>query len=221
MEYKGNSQATGRMREYLSSEPHPPSTVDDTVLVQGLKNGEEWAFEALVRAFGARMLSTARRLVGNEEDARDVVQSAYLSAFRAIAQFEGSAQLSTWLHRIVVNTALMRLRSRRRKPEESIEALLPAFQADGHFVERFSSWAVPADQVLEQKETRDLVRRAIDQLPETYRTVLVLRDIEELPTQEVAKMLDITTSAAKVRLHRARQALLTLLRPHFERSATR
>jgi RNA polymerase sigma-70 factor (ECF subfamily) len=167
------------------------------------------------------MLSTARRLVGNEEDARDVVQSAYLSAFRAIAQFEGSAQLSTWLHRIVVNTALMRLRSRRRKPEESIEALLPAFQADGHFVEHFSSWAVPADQVLEQKETRDLVRRAIDQLPETYRTVLVLRDIEELPTQEVAKVLDITTSAAKVRLHRARQALLTLLRPHFERSATR
>ena len=167
------------------------------------------------------MLSTARRLVGTEEDARDVVQSAYLSAFRAIGEFQGSAQLSTWLHRIVVNTALMRLRSRRRKPEESIEALLPVFQADGHFVERFSSWDVPADQLLEQQETRRQVRSAIDRLPDTYRTVLVLRDIEELSTQEVAEALDITPSAVKVRLHRARQALLTLLRPHVERGPTR
>lgn len=200
------------MREHISSEPHPPSTLDDTVLVQGLKNGEEWAFEALVRVFGARMLATARRLVGNEEDARDVVQSAYLSAFRAIGEFQGSAQLSTWLHRIVVNTALMRLRSRRRKPEESIEALLPAFKADGHFVDRFSSEAMPADQLLERQETRRLVRGAIEQLPEPYRAVLVLRDIEELSTKEVAELLDITTSAVKVRLHRARQALFTLLR---------
>src|SRR3970040_1874178 len=101
---------------------------DETALVQGLKDGEEWAFEALVRLFGARMLSTARGLVGNEEDARDVVQSAYLSAFRAIGEFQGSAQLSTWLHRIVVNTGLMRLRSRRRRPEESVDALLPTYR---------------------------------------------------------------------------------------------
>jgi len=200
------------MREHLSSEPQPPSTVDDTVLVQGLRNGEEWAFEALVRVFGARLLATARRLVGNEEDARDVVQSAYLSAFRAIGEFQGAAQISTWLHRIVVNTALMRLRSRRRKPEESIEALLPAFKADGHFVDRLSSGALPADQLLEQQETRRIVRGAIEQLPEPYRAVLVLRDIEELSTKEVAELLDMTTSAVKVRLHRARQALLTLLR---------
>jgi RNA polymerase sigma-70 factor (ECF subfamily) len=200
------------MPEHISSEPLPPSTVDDTVLVQGLKHGEEWAFEALVRVFGARMLATARRLVGNEEDARDVGQSADLSAFRAIGEFKGSAQLSTWLHRIVVNTALMRLRSRRRKPEESIEALLPAFQAEGHFVDRFSSAAMPADQLLERRETRRIVRGAIERLPEPYRAVLVLRDIEELSTKEVAELLDITTSAVKVRLHRARQALLTLLR---------
>jgi RNA polymerase sigma-70 factor (ECF subfamily) len=203
------------MRKYVSGESRPPSTVDDTVLVQGLKNGEEWAFEALVRVFGARMLSTARRLVGNDEDARDVVQSAYLSAFRAIGQFEGSAQLSTWLHRIVVNTGLMRLRSRRRKPEESIDALLPAFKADGHHVERFSSGSMAADELLEREETRRIVRAAIEQLPETYRTVLILRDIEELSTQEVAGMLEVTPAAVKVRLHRARQALFTLLRRQY------
>jgi RNA polymerase sigma-70 factor (ECF subfamily) len=190
--------------------------VDEAALLQGLKHGEDWAFEALVRTFGARMLSVARRIVGNDEDARDVVQSAYLSAFRAIGAFEGSAQLSTWLHRIVVNTALMRLRSRRRKPEESIEALLPSFKADGHFVERFSPESLAADRLLERKETRRIVRNAIDQLPEAYRTVLILRDIEEMSTKDVAAALEITASAVKVRLHRARQALFTLLRRHYE-----
>ena len=190
--------------------------VDEAALLQGLKKGDDWASEALVRAFGARMLSVARRIVGNDEDARDVVQSAYLSAFRAIGTFEGSAQISTWLHRIVVNTALMRLRSRRRKPEESIEALLPAFKADGHFAERFASGSLTADQLLERKETRRIVRGAIEQLPDPYRTVLILRDIEEMSTQEVADALEITPSAVKVRLHRARQALFTLLRRHFQ-----
>ena len=190
--------------------------VDEAALLQGLKKGEDWASEALVRAFGARMLSVARRIVGNDEDARDVVQSAYLSAFRAIGTFEGSAQISTWLHRIVVNTALMRLRSRRRKPEESIEALLPAFKADGHFADRFASGSLTADQLLERKETRRIVRGAIEQLPDPYRTVLILRDIEEMSTQEVADLLEITPSAVKVRLHRARQALFTLLRRHFQ-----
>jgi RNA polymerase sigma-70 factor (ECF subfamily) len=191
--------------------------VDEGTLIQGLRQGEDWAFEAMIRTFGARMLSVARRIVGNDEDARDVVQSAYLSAFRAIGAFEGSAQLSTWLHRIVVNTALMRLRSRRRKPEESIDALLPAFKADGHFVERFSSdESLAADRLLERKETRRIVRDAIEQLPEAYRTVLILRDIEEMPTKEVADALEMTTSAVKVRLHRARQALFTLLRRHYQ-----
>ena len=186
--------------------------VDEGALLAGLKKGEDWAFEALIRTFGARMLSVARRIVGNDEDARDVVQSAYLSAFRAIGSFEGSSQLSTWLHRVVVNTALMRLRSRRRKPEESIEGLLPAFKTDGHFAERFASGSLTAEQLLERKETRRIVRDAIAELPDPYRMVLILRDIEELSTQEVADALEITPAAVKVRLHRARQALFTLLR---------
>ena len=197
------------------------NTVDEPTLVAGLRAGEEWAFEALVRLFGARLLAVARRIVANDEDARDVVQSAYLSAFRALDRFEGSAQLSTWLHRIVVNTALMRLRSRRRRPEESIEPLLPAFQHDGHHVERFSAWTASAEELLERKETRRTVRAYIDRLPEHYRTVLMLRDIEGLSTQEVADILTTTPTAVKVRLHRARQALFTLLRGHYQRpSAT-
>ena len=192
------------------------SGVDEQALLDGLKKGEDWAFEALIRTFGARMLSVARRIVGNDEDARDVVQSAYLSAFRAIGSFEGSSQLSTWLHRVVVNTALMRLRSRRRKPEESIDALLPAFKTDGHFAERFVSGSLAADQLLEREETRRIVRDAIAQLPDQYREVLVLRDIEERDTSETAELLGTTPNVVKVRLHRARQALFTLLRRHYE-----
>lgn len=190
----------------------------DTALIARLRAGDPDAFEELVRTHGGRLLAVARRFVRNESDAQDIVQAAYLSAFRALPQFEGGCQLSTWLHRIVVNTALMMLRTRRRKPEESIEVLLPAFQEDGHHAEQFSDWTTPADALLERKETRATVRGCIAQLPDNYREVLMLRDIEELPTQEVAQLLNLTPTAVKVRLHRARQALSTLLRKEYTQS---
>ena len=196
--------------------PGSAGVVDERELLDALRAGDEHAYEVLVRTFGGRLLAVARRMTRNEEDARDVLQSAYLSAFRGLRTFEGACQLSTWLHRIVVNAALMRMRSRRRKPEESIEALLPAYQEDGHHVEQFSDWATPADRLIERAETRARVRACIEALPDTYREVLVLRDIEELSTQDVANQLSITPTAVKVRLHRARQALCTLLRREIE-----
>jgi RNA polymerase sigma-70 factor (ECF subfamily) len=195
------------------------SVIDEARVFARLREGDPDAFELVVRTFGGRLLAVARRFVRSDEDAQDVVQSAYLNAFRSLDRFEGSCQLSTWLHRIVVNTALMKLRSQRRKPEQSIEELLPAFQEDGHHVEQFSDWAAPADQLLERQQTRAAVRACIDQLPENYRAILVLRDIEELSTQEVADAMGMTPTAVKVRLHRARQALSTLLRRQFAASA--
>jgi len=191
------------------------STGDEATLLEGLRARDERAFETIVRAYGPRLLAVARRLVRDEAEAQDVLQSAYLSAFRAVHEFEGTAQISSWLHRIVVNTALMKLRTRRRKPEEPIDPLLPTFLDDGHHVEQFSDWAAPADVMLERKETRAAVRANIDLLPESYRSVLLLRDIEELSTQEVADALGLTPTAVKVRLHRARQALSSLLRRAF------
>jgi RNA polymerase sigma-70 factor, ECF subfamily len=197
--------------------PVTTSSVDEQALVAAVRAGEEWAFEAVVRLFGGRLLAVARRITRNDEDARDAVQSAYLSAFKSLKNFEGGCQLSTWLHRIVVNAALMRLRSRRRKPEDSIELLLPAFKEDGHHVEQFAEWSASADTLLERQETRARVRACIDELPDNYREILVLRDIEELSTDEVAQMLSLTKTAVKVRLHRARQALSTLLRKEYAR----
>lgn len=197
-----------------SNTPSPPraGTLTEQELLAGLRAGEEWAFEAMVRLYGGRLLSVARRFTRNEEDARDAVQSAYLHAFRSLDGFEGGSQLSTWLHRIVVNAALMKLRAQRRRPEEPIERLLPKFLSDGHHAEQFAEWAAPADVLRQRDETRAIVRECIAQLPGNYRTVLLLRDIEERSTQEVAELLEMTPTAVKVRLHRARQALATLLR---------
>ncbi len=157
----------------------------------------------------------ARRFVGNDEDARDVVQDAFLSAFRSIHRFQGESLLSTWLHRIVVNAALVKLRTRRRRPEQPIEALLPAFLEDGHQASPAVDWRPTPEAELERKETQALVRKYIDSLPENYRLVLLLRDIEELDTEETSRLLGITPATARVRLHRARQALRGLLDPHL------
>jgi len=193
--------------------------VDDTLLLTGLRAGDERAYEELIRVYGGRMLAVALSFLRNEDDARDAVQSAYLSAFRALPTFEGHCRISTWLHRIVVNHALMKLRTRSRRPEESIDALLPGFADDGHHVQQFSRDDLPADHLLEREETRAVVRECIAQLPEHHRSILIMRDIEDVSTGEVAEQLGITANAVKIRLHRARQALATLLRREFHAAA--
>jgi RNA polymerase sigma-70 factor (ECF subfamily) len=191
------------------------SLADEAALVAGLRARDAGAFETLVRLHLPRLLAVSRRMLDNEEDARDAVQDALFSAYRSIDRFEGQARISTWLHRIVVNAALMRLRTRRRKPEEPLEPLLPTFREDGHHAQEFASWDEPADRLAEREETRRLVREAIVSLPEAYRDVLVLRDIQELDTADTARELGITPNAVKIRLHRARQALRTKLDGHL------
>jgi RNA polymerase sigma-70 factor, ECF subfamily len=209
---------SGFVGELLRERDRTPTAVptsidpeDEGGLVGRLRAGDPEAFETVVREYGGRMLAAARRLVGTEEDARDAVQEAFLAAFKSIHSFAGAARLSTWLHRIVVNAALMKLRSRRRRREDSIEELLPRFRDDGCWSESPATWDMPSDGVLERRETRAVVRRAIERLPASYRTVLMLRDIEELDTDETATALGTTRNAVKIRLHRARQALKTLL----------
>lgn len=193
---------------------HQP--VDDGFLGR-LRAGDGEAFEALVRREGPRLLAVARRLLRNEEDARDAVQDAFVSALRSLDGFSGRCQVSTWLHRITVNASLMKLRTRRRKPEAAIDELLPAFLEDGHHARHPREWRDSAEGLLASREDREFVRAAIERLPESYRTVLLLRDIEELDTSEVAGALGVSDNVVKVRLHRARQALRTLLEPRFQK----
>jgi RNA polymerase sigma-70 factor (ECF subfamily) len=191
---------------------------DESDLLRLLRAGDGRAYEKLVRAYSPRLLGAARRLLRCEEDARDAVQEAFLLAFRAIDRFEGASSLSTWLHRIAINCALMKIRSRACRPETPIEDLLPRFEADGHPGAPFEPWPDSAETNAVRSETRAEVRAAIDRLPETHRTVLLLRDIEELSTEEAAQVLGITPNAVKIRLHRARQALRSLLDPMMRRA---
>ena len=193
----------------------PLSDAEEARLVERLRAGDPDAYEQVVRAYSPRMLTVARRFLNHEQDAQDAVQDAFLSAFKAIDQFQGDARFGTWLHRIGVNAALMKLRSRRRRPERSIDDLMPRFHDDGHLADAGADWAVTIDSAAGDRETRELVRRRIDELPESYRTILLLRDIEEQSTEDTATLLGISSSAVKTRLHRARQALRTLLDPHM------
>jgi RNA polymerase sigma-70 factor (ECF subfamily) len=199
--------------------PEVPAAADaaamDAMLLARLRAGDMSAYDEMVRAYSPRMLAVTRRILNSEDDAKDAVQDAFLSAFRGLASFAGGSLLSTWLHRIAVNAALMRLRTRRRKPERSIETLLPVYLEDGHHAETFQEWTLPADKAMMRAEQRAVVRKCIGELPENYRTVLIMRDIEELDTDETAERLGLTPNAVKIRLHRARQALRTLLDPHF------
>lgn len=187
---------------------------DGSELVARLRRGEEGAYAEVVRAHAGRMLAVARRILGSEEDARDAVQEAFLSALRSIEGFREGCAVATWLHRITVNAALMRLRSARRHPERSLDTLLPTFDDTGHRVGYTGPWReLGPEGEHERAELRVQVRRAIAELPAHYRAVLVLRDIEELSTSEAAELLGLSPNAVKIRLHRARQALRTLLEP--------
>ena len=198
-----------------SADNRVEDTADERELIRRLRANDSAAYEHVVHAFSGRMLAVARRFLANEEDAQDALQDAFISAFRSIDRFEGNARFSTWLHRIVVNAALMKRRSRQRKAEQSIESLLPRFLEDGHQALPAGEWRREPDSPTEREETRLFVRKCIEELPESYQLVLKLRDIEELDTQTTAEMLGIEANAVKVRLHRARQALRTLLDKRF------
>lgn len=191
--------------------PAPAAAHPDAELLAQLRGGDERAFATLVRRESGKLLAVARRILRSEEEAQDAVQDALLSAFQNLDRFEGNARLSTWLHRITVNSALMRLRSKKRRREDAIDELLPGFAEDGHHLAPVQGFHAGAEDEIAAAQVAGIVRAAIDELPESYRVVLVLRDIEGLDTAEAAAALGIGADATKMRLHRARQALRTLL----------
>ena len=188
----------------------PTAESGEVCLVRSLQGGDSRAYDTLVREYGPRMLAVARRMLSCRQDAADAVQDAFVSAFKAIGSFEGSSSLGTWLHRVTVNACLMRIRTRSRKGAASIEELLPCFDENGHHAQAVARWGGALERI-ETEETRARVHACIDRLPDSYRTVLVMRDIEEMDTHATAVALNTTEGNVKTRLHRARQMLRTLL----------
>jgi RNA polymerase sigma-70 factor (ECF subfamily) len=177
----------------------------------GLQRSDADYFESLVRDYGPRMLSVARRYLNNEADAQDCVQDAYLQAFEKINQFENRSSISTWLHRIVVNTALMKLRSKKRRPEELIEDNSTLFDSYGRRVETEAEMTLSVEDVLVNEQARLSVRHFIEQLPDTARSLILLRDIDGYSVEESAKLLTLTSSNVRTGLHRARKRLKMLI----------
>ena len=178
-----------------------------------LRDGCRDTTESFVREHAGWMLNVARRFFGNDPVAEDVVQDAFAQALKNMKQFEGRSALKTWLHRIVINQALMQLRSRKRRPEESLDHLLPEFDINACRIEAAWPQLLNAEDICAQNQLRKLVHAKIASLPESYRSILLLRDIEDLSTAEVAKQLGLSEANVKVRLHRARSALKSLLDP--------
>jgi RNA polymerase sigma-70 factor (ECF subfamily) len=180
-------------------------------ILAAIRTGSEQAYAEFVRRYYGRMLAVARRFLRCDEDAADAVQDAFVSLVRSIGLFQGQSSLSTWLHRIVVNACLMKLRAKKSRPSVSMDELLPKFVEDGHHARPVRSWDEGPGHRLNSQELRRKVRECIDRLPDDYRAVLLLRDVEGLDTDAAAEILNTTSGNVKTRLHRARQALRTLL----------
>ena len=184
---------------------------DEHQFIVGLQNGNHECYESLVKNYGGQMTAVARRYLKNDIDAQDCVQDAFLQAFRNINNFEERSSLKSWLHRIVVNSALMKIRARKRHPEEFIEDKTSQFDANGYRIDAETEVVKSVELLLIKEETRSMIRGCIGQLPESARILLLLRDIEGYTTAETATLLRITNGAVKTGLHRARGKLKLLL----------
>jgi RNA polymerase sigma-70 factor (ECF subfamily) len=187
----------------------PAVALADEELAARAAAGDAAAFEVLVSRHEGRVYRLAYRLTGSDADAQDVLQEAFLAAYRGLALFRGAARFSTWLYRITTNAALMHRRARRRRPTESLEEFLPRFDDAGQHAPEAAELQVAsrADDLLDGKVLAAAARAALERLPDLYREAFVLRDLEELHTSEVAELLGVDAGTVRQRVHRARLLL--------------
>jgi RNA polymerase sigma-70 factor (ECF subfamily) len=202
---KGNGQVTMPVSTQLRDEPQ---------LIAAILSGETHFFHDLIRPYEHSVFAMALSFTGNQADAEDVAQEAFLKAFRNLAAFRGESRFGTWLISITLNEARTRIRRNKTTQAESLEDtsedvphVSPALLRD---------WKEIPSQALERLEVRLMLQEAVATLPENYRAVFVLRDIEELSTIEAAELLQISIASAKVRLHRARLMLQKILAPQLK-----
>lgn len=178
---------------------------DEPALIAALKAGEKHACACMIKHHGSQMFAVALRIIGDSDEAEEAVQEAFISACDKIDRFEGRSKLSTWLYRITTNAALMRL---RRQRDDTVSLDEPQTLEEGYLLPRqLDRWQVEPSQEALSAELRQTMEDAVQQLNPTLRAAFVLRDIQGLSTEEAAAALDISESALKVRLHRARLQL--------------
>ncbi|HEY1463389.1 MAG TPA: RNA polymerase sigma factor [Terriglobales bacterium] len=188
---------------------------EELALVQAAKAGDVGAFEELVKRYDRNVFRIAQHITQNREDAEDVVQDAFLKAYRNLAQFQGQSKFYTWLVRIAVNEALMKLRKRR--PERMVSLDEEVKTEEDSVPREVADWSPNPEQQYTQAELKELLSKTIQGLPPSFRTVFVLRDVEGLSTEETADALELSIPAVKSRLLRARLQLRERLNRYFKR----
>ena len=189
----------------------PPS--EELVLVRAAKGGDDGAFNELVRRYDRNVFRIAQHITQNREDAEDVVQDAFLKAYTNLQQFQEQSKFYTWLVRIAVNEALMKLR--RRRPERTVSLDEDIQVGEDSVPREVADWSPNPEQNYNQAELREILTRTIQGLPPGFRTVFILRDVEGLSTEETADALELSIPAVKSRLLRARLQLRERLNRFF------
>jgi RNA polymerase sigma-70 factor (ECF subfamily) len=188
---------------------------EELMLVNAARGGDVASFEKLVRKYDRNVFRIANHITQNREDAEDVVQDAFLKAFMNLGQFQGQSKFYTWLVRIAVNEALMRLR--RRRPERMVSLDEDINTGEDTIPREVADWSPNPEQLYNQSELREILQKTIQGLPPSFRTVFVLRDVEGLSTEETADALNLSIPAVKSRLLRARLQLRDRLTKYFKK----
>ena len=190
--------------------------LNDLELVEQVKQGQVGQFNELVNRHARKIFRLTRHITGNREDAEDALQEAFLKAYSRLPQFQGDSQFYTWLVRIAVNESLMKLR-KRKSGGFSVSLDEPIETEDDFLPREIVAWDENPEQKYAQQELQEILDRAVSSLPPIFRTVFVLRDLEQLSTEEAAEALNLSVAAVKSRLLRARLQLREKLSPYFRK----
>ena len=193
----------------------------EEALVRDLQNGNLDAYDKLAEIYQKKIYGLSFHLTRNQMDAQDVTQEVLLTLFRKINMFQGKSAFSSWVYRIAVNASYMKLRSKKKEPNVSIDELMPSFNSAGFQQEKIQDWSENTESLLFTKETRDVINKAVDLLPEKEKVVFLLRDVEGLSTEKTGEIMNLTVPAVKSRLHRARLFLRKKLSYYFEEFSSR
>jgi RNA polymerase sigma-70 factor, ECF subfamily len=189
---------------------------EEEILARKLIEGDLEAFDRFVEIYQKKIYALAYNLTHNQMDAQDVTQEVFLTIFRKAHTFQGKSAFSSWVYRVALNTVYMKLRSKKKDQSISVEDAFPSFNGAGYHQEIIRDWSESAESLMFSNETKNVIQGAVDQLPEKEKIAFLLRDVEGLSTEEAAEALDLSVSAVKSRLHRARLILRKKLSGYFE-----
>jgi len=217
----GRDPLADQTHEITPEGPRADGQPGDRELVEKAQKGDGAAFAMLVERHQRQVYRLALRMTGSEADAQEILQEAFLNAYQKLPLFRGEAQFSSWLYRIAANSALMRLRRKRRAPDaladQPLELAGPRFSAEGHLEPTsVGDWSQRADEKMMSTELGTAIDKAVKELPDDYRTVFLLKDVDGLSNDDIAHALELSVPAVKSRLHRARLALREKLGEFFD-----